>query len=205
MRSLPAVVVFALAGAGYVYSHADLVKDFSPANWISDEGATAEKGEKGPADVERLAAAPQEEVVAVPGPQVSNFADVFRFDLSPKAISQRWSRVSTALGDARMQGYRVPLVTGNDDSDLAGSLTYYFDGRAKVRRITFLGTTGNPQRLVEFLGKHYGFCQFQNGNARVTTYRSHYRTPGLLKVTPSEVLDKHVASTNYRIELSLER
>ena len=64
---------------------------------------------------------------------------------------------------------------------------------------------GDPQRLLDFLGKHYGFHQFQNGNARVTTYRARYRYTGSLKVTPAEVLDKNFASTNYRIELSVER
>ena len=202
MKFLPAIVVFGAAGASYVYSHGDLAKSFSPANWVSDEGAVAEKG---PVDVERLAMAPKEEVVAVPGPEVSNFGDVFRFDMTPQSVTQRWSRVSTGLGDVRLQGYRVPLVTGTADSDLAGSLTYYFDGYPKMRRITFLGTTANPQRLVEFLGKHYGFRQYQTGNARVTTYRGHYRFRGTLKVTPAEILDKSLASTNYKVELSLER
>jgi hypothetical protein len=202
MRFLPAIVVFGAAGAGYVYSHGDLGKSLSPATWISDERSVAEKG---PVEVERLAAAPMEEVVAVPGPQVSNLGDVFRFDMTPQAVTQRWSRVSTGLGDARLQGYRVPLVTGNAESDLAGSLTYYFDGNPKLRRITFLGTTANPQRLIEFLGKHYGFRQFQNGNARVTAYRARYRYTGMLHVTPAEVLDKNFASTNYRAELSLAR
>src|SRR5258708_2407566 len=149
MRFLPALVVFGAAGAGYVYSHGDIARNFSPATWISDEGSVAEKG---PPDVERLAAAPKEQVVAVPGPEVSNFGDVFRFDMTPQAVTQRWSRVSTGLGEVRMQGYRVPLGTGNAESDVAGSLTYYFGGRPKLRRITFLGTTANPQRLVDFLG-----------------------------------------------------
>ncbi|HEY2253430.1 MAG TPA: DUF6690 family protein [Planctomycetaceae bacterium] len=201
MRFLPALVVFGAAGAGYVYSHGNLT-NISPATWISDEGSTPEKL---PADIERLAAAPKEEVIAVAGPEVSNFGDVFRFDMTPQAVTQRWSRVSTGLGDARLQGYRVPLVTGNDDSDLAGSLTYYFDGNLKLRRITFLGTTGNPRRLVDFLGKQYGFRHIQTGHARAMTYQVRYRFTGRLKVTPNEILDKHLASTNYQVELSLER
>ncbi len=201
MRILPALFVFGAAGAGYIYSHGDL-KNISPATWISDEGAVAEKP---PVEVERLAAAPKEEVVAVAGPEVTNFGEVFRFDVTPQSVSQRWSRVSTGIGNAQLQGYRVPLVTGNEESDLAGSLTYYFDGHPKLRRITFLGTTGNPRRLVDFLGQHYGFRQIQTGNARATTYQVRYRFSGKLKVTPNDVLDKHLASTNYQIELSLER
>jgi|SRR5579863_967008 len=201
MRFLPAIIVFGAAGAGYVYSHGDL-KNISPASWISDEGSVREQA---PAEIERLAAAPKEDVVAVTGPEISNFGDVFRFDMTPQAVTQRWSRVSTGLGDARLQGYRVPLVTGNDETDLAGALTYYFDGLLKLRRITFLGTTGNPRRLVEFLGQHYGFRHVQSGHARAMTYQVRYRFTGRLIVTPNDIIDKHLASTNYQVELSLER
>lgn len=202
MRLLPAILVFGTAGASYVYTHGGAIKNLSPATWVSHEGAATVNG---PAEVERLAAAPKEEVVAVTGPEVSHFAEIFRFDLSPQAIARRWSRVSTGLSDARLAGYRVPLVTGTSDSDLAGSVTYYFDNRPRLRRITFLGTTGNPQRLVEFLSRQYGFRRVHGENARVMTYRVRWGHTGILHVVPSEVLDKHYASTNYRVELSLER
>ena len=93
MRFLPAIVVFGAAGASYVYSHGDF-KNISPANWISDEGSVAEKP---PVEIERLAAAPKEEVIAVVGPEVTNFAEVFRFDMTPQTVTQRWSRVSTGI------------------------------------------------------------------------------------------------------------
>jgi hypothetical protein len=201
MRFLPAIVVFGAAGAGYLYTQEGLVQSMSPGSWVSDEGAATVSG---PEAVERLAAAPKEEVVAVPGPEISNFREILRFDLSPQAVTQKWSRVSTGLSDARFLGYRVPLMTGTSESDLAGSLTYYFDSRPKLRRITFLGTTGNPQRLVDFLSQQYGFRRFQNGDARVTTWRVRYPYSGLLQVAPAEVLDKNLASTNYRVQLSLE-
>jgi Family of unknown function (DUF6690) len=205
MRSLPAAVVFAAAGASYLYSHGDLVKNISPATWVSEEGADAAAAAAGPAEVERLAAAPKEDVIAVPGPEVTDLGKIFRFDLSPQSIAQRWSRVSTGLSDAHLQGYRVPLVTGTADNDLAGSLTYYYDARPRMRRITFLGTTGNPQRLVGFLAKYYGFRQSQNGNPRVTVYQARAPIVGKLQVLPAEVLDKHQSATNYRVELVLER
>jgi hypothetical protein len=204
MRSLPAAIVFAAAGASYLYSHGDLVKNLSPATWVSEEGVEGAAA-TGPADAERLASAPREEVVAVPGPEVSDLGTIFRFDLSPQSVAQRWSRVSTGLSDAHLQGYRVPLVTGTADNDLAGSLTYYFDARPRMRRITFLGTTGNPQRLVGFLGKYYGFRRAPNSTPRITVYRAGGKVAGSLKVLPAEVLDKHQASTNYRVELVLER
>jgi hypothetical protein len=201
MRFLPAIVVFGAAGAGYLYTQEGLVQSMSPAGWVSDE---ANNTVSSPEVVERLAAAPQDEVVAVPGPAISNFGEVLQFDLTPLAITRKWSRVSTGLSDPRLQGYRVPLMTGTSDSDLVGSLTYYFDGRPKMRRITFLGSTGDPRRLVDFLSRQYGFRRYQTGDARITAYRVRYPYSGLLQILPAEVLDKHQASTNYRVQLSIE-
>jgi hypothetical protein len=201
MRFLPAIVVFGAAGASYLYTQEGLVKSMSPAGWISEESAATVSE---PELVERLATAPKEEMVAVPGPEISNFGEVLRFDLSPQAITHKWSRVSTGLSDARFQGYRVPLMTGTSDSDLVGSLTYYFDSRPKLRRITFLGTTGNPERLVAFLSRQYGFRRFQNGDARIMAYRVRYPYSGMLQILPADVLDRHQASTNYRVQLSIE-
>jgi hypothetical protein len=202
MRFLPAIVVFGAAGAGYLYTHGDIVKNMSPADWVSHESASRESA---PADREKLAVAPREEVIAVPGPEINSFGDVFRFDLTPEAIAQKWSRVSTGLSDPSLSGYRVPLVTGTAATDLAGSLTYYFDGRPRLKRITFVGTTADPQKLVAFLAHAYGFKKYQSGNPRVTSYRVWFRYSGQLHITPAEVLDHHLASTNHRLELSLER
>ncbi len=212
MRSMPAVFVFAAAGMSYLYTHPDLAKGLTSASWISEEGgATGGSGADGgtgpvePEVVARLASATKEEVIAVPGPEVSDFGDIFRFDLSPQAITKRWSRVSTMLSDMQLQGYRVPLVTGNAESDLAGSLTYYFDGRPRMRRITFVGTTANPNRLIGYMAKYYGFRQVPGGTPRAMVYRTRSRFAGELTVTPAEVLDKHLASTNYRVVLSLQK
>lgn len=204
MRFLPAIMIFGAAGAGYVYTHDDIAKTLSPATWLVDEGSHSDREAGGDPAVEQLASAPVESIVAVAGPSELTLEEVFRFDLTPRAITDRWNRVSTGMGDIRYQGYRVPLVTGTSAADLAGSLTYYFDAQPRLRRITFLGTTGDPARLVDFFATKYGFRRFQTGNARITSYRPSFRYTGLLHVTPAEVLDQTRAGTNYQIELSLE-
>jgi hypothetical protein len=202
MRFLPAALVFGAAGASYIYNDEELSKTLSPASWVSDEGGSAfVEG----SSADQLANAPAEAIVAVAGPSDLALSDIFRFDLTPQTITDRWNRVSTGLGDVRYQGYRVPLVTGTTPSDLAGSLTYYFDAKPKLRRITFLGATGDPARVVEYLTKQFGFRRSQTGNPRVTSYRPNFRYTGQLEVTPAEVLDRHQAESNYRIDLSIER
>jgi hypothetical protein len=202
MRFLSTMIVFGAAGAGYVMTHDDVAQTLSPASWITETGPAETSSDP---EVERLSRAPAEEIVAVAGPEELRLEDVFRFDLTPQTITQRWNRVSTGLGDPRYLGYRVPLVTGTTASDLAGSLTYYFDAQPRLRRITFLGTTGDPGRVVSFVGGAFGFRRAQTGNPRVMTYRTHYRWTGSLDITPAEVLDRNQAQANYQIELAIER
>ena len=47
-----------------------------------------------------------------------------------------------------LQGYRVAYVSGTAETDIAGSLSYYFDNTHRLRRIAFNGTTGDARRLV---------------------------------------------------------
>src|SRR3989304_5755817 len=46
--------------------------------------------------------------------------DVFRFNVSKEWIYQNWDRKSTGLGEPRLFGIRVPLVTGSQRSAPAG-------------------------------------------------------------------------------------
>ena len=64
--------------------------------------------------------------------------------------------MTAGLPDKDLQGYRVPLVTGTQEDDLAGSLTYYFTKNQHCRRITFQGTTGDARRLVALLSARFG-------------------------------------------------
>jgi hypothetical protein len=81
---------------------------------------------------------------------------VFRFDFSPRTVTDLWPRVSTVLGDTNQMGLRVALITGTQPDDVAGSLTYYFDDHHQVQRITLQGTTGDERRLVQLLTTQHG-------------------------------------------------
>ena len=92
--------------------------------------------------------------VPIEGTPVSDLSEVIRFNITPEWVMQRWPRVTAELSDLDLEGLRVPLVTGTARHDLAGSLTYYFDDRKYVQRITFHGFTADEQPLVELLVKH---------------------------------------------------
>jgi len=52
---------------------------------------------------------------------------------------------------------RVALVTGTNQSDLLGSLTYHFNTNQRVQRISFQGWTGDSARLLQLMTTTYGF------------------------------------------------
>ncbi len=82
----------------------------------------------------------------------------------------RWPRVTTGLAQPDLQGYRVPLVTGTAESDLAGSLTYYFDNQQQVKFITFHGVTGDPRKIVGLVVQKYGFRPEQTDDPSLGMY-----------------------------------
>lgn len=88
---------------------------------------------------------------------IADMAEVFRFDVTPGWVVDRWPTVSVGLSQLPLQGYRVPLVTGGREDDLAGALTYYFNSRQQLERITFQGTTGDAGRLLQLLAARFRF------------------------------------------------
>jgi hypothetical protein len=114
----------------------------------------------GPAKPDAPAAAPGQTspvVAQIDGLPVQDLSEVLRFDITPAWIMSRWTRVSTTVGADQFQGYRVPLVTGTAETDLAGSLTYYFSHKPTVQRIRFVGSTGDPSHLVALVTSRFGF------------------------------------------------
>jgi len=145
----------------------ELTASFSVAGPAAPAAAGQQKGAKPGQD--GLAQAP-----AYPGDEapVYELAEVLRFDVSPGWVVQRWPRVSAGLAQIQLQGYRVPLVTGTREGDLAGSLTYYFNPRQQLQRVTFHGNTGDPRELVALLSSRFGFRRRLTNDPGVFLYET---------------------------------
>jgi hypothetical protein len=139
---------------------------------------------------------------------IGHLGDVFRFDIKPGWIVARWPRVSTGLGQLQLQGYRVPLVTGTRQDDLAGALTYYFSPEQQVERITFQGTTGDVRRLIQFLAAHYRFGRRVANDPGLVVYEMPERngtTDGQLRIRTSGVVKSDQRYTRYQVALRIDR
>jgi len=147
-------------------------------------------------------------VRGVEGAPVRSMAEVLRFDVSPRWILSRWPRVSTGLAHLEFQGYRVPLVTGSTESDVAGSLTYYFNPQQQVQRITFRGTTGDVRRLVALLTTRHRFTRRLTNDPGIFLYETVSpagQPSGVLKVSMSGVVRSNDPYRRFDVDLTMER
>ena len=80
---------------------------------------------------------------------------LIQFDKTPGWVIQNWERVSTEIWNGDLAGMRVPLISGTNPYDLAGSLSYYFDQQQILQRIAFHGSTGDP-RYIQSIASQLG-------------------------------------------------
>lgn len=139
------------------------------------------------------------------GVPVAEPSEVLRFDVQPAWVTSRWSRVSAVLSEQQFQGLRVPLVTGTDLDDLAGSLTYYFDQRRQVRRVTFTGRTGDPEELVRLVTQRFGFQAVPDLGAGIYVVRWNGQPMSVLRVEHASVIRSTDPLSRFDIELEVNR
>ena len=92
-------------------------------------------------------------------PAATHLGEIFRFDINPNWVRQRWESVSKLPGEDGLYGLRVPLVTGPRPVDVHGSLTYYFDDTERLQRLTLKGWTGDGRELVALATGQFGLTK----------------------------------------------
>ena len=109
--------------------------------------------------------------VSSAAPTITPLETALRFDRTPAWIVATWPRVRTDDTAPPWRGYRVPLLTGTNPDDLSGALTYYFDQR-RTRRISFVGRTGDYQKLLAYLEYRFGMTPDDDSTPAETRYHS---------------------------------
>jgi hypothetical protein len=131
--------------------------------------------------------------------------EVFRFDVTIDWIMQHWPTVSMVSNDLKLQGYRVPLVTGINEDDIAGSLTYYFGPDHQVRKITFEGVTGNADRLIRDIAAPNGLVQTKTADPGLFLYQRNgwSKSESELKIRPAEIISRSNANRRFQVSMVL--
>jgi hypothetical protein len=135
-----------------------------------------------------------------------SIGDVLRFDVSKEWVYQRWARKSTALSELDLFGVRVPLVTGTQLHDLAGSLTYFFGVDGRVRRISFRGRTGDTTQLVAIVAQRFGLQPQATlvAGEQVLQVRRGEEVISQLRSRPAAVLWSSAPHDSFAVELDLQ-
>ena len=132
-------------------------------------------------------------------------AQSIRFDLTPAMLFQRWPRVVAGLPDGELQGYRVPLVTGTREDDVAGSLTYYFDTQQICRRITLQGSVGDPRKLIAYVVGQFELLRQTSPDPGLHLYQTRWNGKPVseLKIKSVPVVKASTPHARYQVELVL--
>lgn len=137
-------------------------------------------------------------------PAIHSLPEILRFDISPGWVLERFPRVTTVLADTKMDGLRVPLVTGTAPSDIAGTLTYSFDRYQRVQRLTVQGTTGDATRFMTELQQQYRMQQVPSLGGVLYLLSWNGNATSVVHIEPAAVIyaDSPYARFNVLIELN---
>ena len=140
------------------------------------------------------------------GTPTYSLGDVLRMDISKEWVYQRWPRKSTALADLDLYGVRVPLVTGTQLNDIAGSLTYYFGIDGRVRRISFRGRTGDTTQIASIVHQRFGLVAQPTvvAGEQLLQYRRDEDVLSELRTRPAPVLWASSPHESFTVELELQ-
>ena len=140
--------------------------------------------------------------------EIQQLSQVLRFDITVGWILGHWSRVSTGLAELDLQGYRVGLVTGTSEGDLAGSLTYYFNAKQQLERITFSGNTGAVQPLITLLASRFHFVSETTDDPSQVVYRVRHgrkKIAGELRIKTATIVRRQDARARFAVSFTIDR
>jgi hypothetical protein len=210
-RTLMVGALAAAVGGPYMAHNVDWDNPLSGdwGGWFGSDEAPAEvvMPNQGDRKIQALLSETQLRPDAPPlvGDPVTRLDEVIRFDVSPEWVYNRWARVTTNLSEIQYEGLRVPLVTGTKVGDVAGSLTYYFDGKQQVQRITLEGVTGDSTKLIQLVTQGYEFEREDALGGSVFTTRWNGEPTGALVVKRAPIIRAQARDSQLQVILEINR
>ena len=191
-----------------------MMSSTGPMSWFSSRGQEAQMvpaGDEAASPAARPVSASSPVPFTSPLPRegypVMHVGELIQFGVTPDWVVRRWPTVYTLTNQTDLAGYRVPVVTGEMDYDLAGSLTYYFDRDRKLQKMEFHGTTGDPRMLVQFVTTKHGLRRLESESAGRQVYQLKWggKPVSELRVETAAVLSADAPHRRYHVHLLLAR
>ncbi len=126
------------------------------------------------------------------------------FQMTIDRILKNWPQVSTGIKEDGLFGYRVPFVSGTEESDITGALTYFFGSDRVLYRIDFKGDTGDAGKLILHVTQAYKMQRQNSAEQGVYLFQTpgDVQAVGELRICPRTII--HNAHPHQRFELSLQ-
>ena len=138
------------------------------------------------------------------GPPGLTVADLLRFDITKIWLQMHWRHVTTDIPAYPLHACRVPIMTGTEPYDVAGSITYYFNEHHRCERIQLHGFTADYRQVANLVQQRFWLKQYQTiGPVTYLAFHGEYPI-GIMqvKVEPS-YQDELGPVTRFEIELEL--
>lgn len=199
-----------VAAAGLPYLSSTWSNSSQPPNTENTAGAAATAAST-PANSSPAATTvtpPPPAALLAPQPGEPPFVDLteaMRFDVTTPWLFGRWPRVTAGLPEGHLQGYRVPLVTGTSEQDIAGALTYYFNPGQRCEKITFQGSVGDPRKIVQYLVSTFDLQPYLSPNPGEHLYQTRWNGQAVsyLRIKPVAVVKANSPHTRYDVQMVL--
>jgi len=208
MLKKSALLMAVASSAGFPYLLSS--KPTEPAEQSTVAAYSPAAGEPAGRAVRSSAAAGQQPVSLTPDDariDIQPLAAVFRWDITPAWVMSQWSRVSTGLSDLDLHGYRVALVSGTREGDLAGSLTYHFNAQQRLQRINFQGSTGDARELMAYMTAVHSLKPEQSNDPSLQLFRIREgrMVTSELRIKAAPIVRRSAGLSRYNVTLFLER
>jgi hypothetical protein len=104
-----------------------------------------------------------------------------------------------------LDGLRVPLISGTQPYDVAGSLTYFFDTNKTVRRIQFQGVTGDEGPLMQLMIQHYRLVPERSLGGQLLTMRWNNRVTSFIHIAPAPVVSAQQPNARFAFFMEINK
>ncbi len=132
---------------------------------------------------------------------------LLRWDITKEWVYRNWNRKTTGLAEVGLYGVRVPIVTGTQITDIAGTISYYFDVNGQLQKIRLHGTTADTTPLVQLGMSSYGMQRRAPRTAGDQLYQAAEgeQVRSEFSTRPSSVLWSTQPHSSFKVDLELNR
>lgn len=204
-------VLGAAVGVPYVMTEKpDLINGFMP-NTQQQVAQQEASPQTIPATIDTGLYGPGSEVYRAPAPiegyRGQPLSALLRWDITREWVYRNWDRKSTGLAELGLFGVRAPIVTGTRMTDIAGTISYYFDNNGLLQKIRLHGTTADTTELVQIAASGYGMQRRTSampGNQLLQAAEKN-QVRSELKTETQSVLWSTSPHTSFMIDLEVNR